>query len=315
MILKSSLPQYEGRLLRVRKYVPGSPSTVDVNEFYIKQVIPVLQESYVSSELVSLSTGFVHTINERSPAANQRNDNKLDEDETHAFLMESAFDSTLQNKSHKIKSCILTLCYGPDGEFKEVVVEFKPKWLLLSPNSGSDSKRCRTCALAYMRGKKPGICPLDLISGDFGVVHHAFEQYLKGSEEWVPSEYPLADILSKALFKAVIFDKLRELQKLDRKGILAYDAGAELDMDFLLATAARDCTLFVSIRKGKTAVKSSESVVTVGSDDFIVGLKLADVDLKNPSQAKRDYWAGIERTLIDDGWYSKDEIAPCRALK
>lgn len=314
MILKSDLPRYGGKLLRVRKYVPGSPSTVLVNDFYQKHVVPVLKETYVSSQLVNLSEGFVHAINIRPPAKKQRNDAKLDEDETHAFLMESAFDSSLTITSHKIKACSITLCNSPSGKLEEVVVEFKPKWLLLSPNSGENSIRCRTCALAYMRGKKPGICPLDLVSEDYKVVHAAFEQNLKGSEEFVSSEFPLSDVISKALYKSEVFEKLKRLQAMDVRGIARYSNDEDLDENFLVATAARDCTMFVSVRIGSTPAKNSDKIVTVGETDYIVSLKLADIDLKNPSQAKRDYWLGIERSLIDDKWYYKKEIPVCRAL-
>lgn len=313
LILRSSLPQCAGKLLRVRKHVPGSPSTVQVNEFYQEHVIPVLGDTYVQSELVSLAPGFVKAVNEREPAPNQRNDAKLDENESHAFLMESAFDSKLHTESKKIKSCTLTICKDDSGTQQEVVVEFKPKWLLPSPNSGSESIRCRTCALALMRGKKLGICPLDLVSNEYGTVHKAFEKYLKGSEEYVPS-LPLADILAKTLFQADVFQKLTKLQQLDTRGILGYDTNEQLDEGFLVATAARDCTMFVSIKEGDAKTKSTDEVISVGERSFVVGVKLADIDLKNPSDAKREYWAGIERSLIDDKWYYNPDLAPCRAL-
>lgn len=312
LILKSSLDKYAGKLLRVRKYVPGSPSTVQVDAFYKKHVIPVLKDIYVKSELVELAPGFVKSINERAPARNQRNDAPLDETETHAFLMESAFDSNLKIESKKIKGSTLTLCRDEEGSIKEVVVEFKPKWLLTSPNSGEHSRRCRTCALAYMRGKNPGICPLDLVSSDYNIVQEAFKHHLKGSEEYVPN-IPLAEIMSKTLFQAEVFDKLTQLQTLDSRGILWYDDKEELDEDFLVATAARDCTMFVSIRKGSIALKPTDKVVEVG-ESYVVGVKLADIDLKNPSKAKREYWAGIERSLIKEEWYYKNNLPSCRAL-
>lgn len=318
MILKSRLPQYSGTLLRVRKYVEGSPSTVRVNEFYQKNVIPILGDYYVGTRLVNLSQGFVKTINEREPAETQRNDTPLDDAEEHAFLMESAFDSNLKTNTVKIKSSLLTLCSTPDnGELQEVVLEFKPKWLLKSPNSGEQSIRCRTCALAFKRGKKPGICPLDLVSDDYDIVFRSFERYLDGASEYVPNKFPLADIVATALFRSPLLGKLKKLQQLDKRGILGYNnTGEELDEDFLVATAARDCTMFVSVRcklDVKTG-KESDKCVNVGGKEFVVGLKLADIDLKNPSKAKREYWAGIERSLLEDGWYTNTDLPSCRAL-
>lgn len=310
MILKSRLPQYSGTLLRVRKHVPGSPSTIQVNEFYQKQVIPVLGQYYVGTQLVKLSAGFVKAINKRKPAENQRNDTPLDEAEDHAFLMESAFDSSLEHETVKIKSCSLTLCRSQQ-EVREIVLEFKPKWLLKSPNSGDKSIRCRTCALAFMRGKKPGICPLDLVSNEYEVVLNAFERYLDGTSEYIPKGYPIAEIVAKALFQSPLLDQLKKLQSLDRRGILGFDEEEELDDEFLVATAARDCTLFVSLREHG---EPDADTIKIGDGEFLVGLKLADIDLKNPSKAKREYWAGIERSLVEDEWYYKTDLPSCRAL-
>ncbi|KAF8420505.1 inositol-pentakisphosphate 2-kinase-domain-containing protein [Tirmania nivea] len=63
---------------------------------------------------------------------------------------------------------------------REVLVEFKPKWLLPSPSAPVGARRCRTCALRILREYKkhgtivvgngsgnPGHwCPFDLASGD-----------------------------------------------------------------------------------------------------------------------------------------------------
>ena len=334
LILKSDLPEYRNKLLRVRKLAPGSPTTSDINHFYQTQVLPILGDYYVGTELVDLPPGFAAAINSRLPAEGQRNDKPLDENETQAFLMESVYDSPdYRQESFKVKSTTFTLCRLPitdanvedNNNIQEIVLEFKPKWLVPSPNSGDTSLRCRTCALAYNRGKTPGLCPLDLVSNDAAVVERAFAaEFANLSRHLDPTVYPVAEIVARGLYQSELLDKLKQLQSLDGRGILWYDSTEEeIDDDFLTAMAARDCTLFINIKLNnvntspcETGEKASraEKIVNVGGTDYSIRLKIADIDLKNPSPEKRQYWADIERGLIKENWYYKKTLPVCTSL-
>lgn len=328
LILLSNLPKYRNQLLRVRKLAPGSPSAADINDFYQTQVLPLLGDYYVSTKLISLPKGFVASINSRPPAEGQRNDKPLDENESHAFLMESVFDSPdYRQESFKIKSTTFTICRLPSTDhtvndtIKEIVLEFKPKWLLPSPNSGEKSLRCRTCALAYKRGKKPGICPLDLMSESFDVIERAFtSEFSKLSSHVDTDAYPVAKIVARGLYKSEPLEKLKQLQTLDSHGIIWYNsAEKKIDQDFLTAMAARDCTLFITIKfdvdKGTSLTASpTAKTVRVGETDYSLSLKIADIDLKNPSAEKRKYWADIETGLIEEKWYYREDLPACKSL-
>lgn len=326
LILVSNLPKYRNQLLRVRKLAPGSPSAADINGFYQTQVLPLLRDYYVSTKLISLPAGFVASINSRPLAEGQRNDKPLDENECHAFLMESVFDSPdYRQESFKIKSTTFTVCRLPitdcsvDDTIKEIVLEFKPKWLLPSLNSGAKSVRCRTCALAYKRGKKPGICPLDLMSESFDVVEGAFTSEFSKLSSYIDTDaYPVAKIVARGLYKSEPLEKLKQLQSLDNHGIIWYNSGEKkIDQNFLTAMAARDCTLFITIKFDKeTSLTASPTAKTVRVDetDYSISLKIADIDLKNPSAEKRKYWADIETGLIEEKWYYREDLPTCKSL-
>ena len=75
---------------------------------------------------------------------------------------------------------------------REVLVEFKPKWLLPSPTAPRGARRCRTCALRALRAfEKHGVtvvgngspnpgywCPFDLGSGEPQRVQRAVKSIL-----------------------------------------------------------------------------------------------------------------------------------------
>ena len=75
---------------------------------------------------------------------------------------------------------------------REVLVEFKPKWLLPSPTTPQGARRCRTCALRALRvfdkhgvtvvgngSPNPGYwCPLDLASGELQRMQRAVKGIL-----------------------------------------------------------------------------------------------------------------------------------------
>lgn len=181
----------------------------------------------------------------------------------------------------------------------DTVLQFKPKWLLQSPNAPADSVRCRTCALRAQRqaANKQGLtlppgatwCPLALVSGDKEERQAAAAAILKANAcDWLSDgASQLADLFASHSLLAL----LRQHQmRLDPHGILeSLSEGKDL-RDLCIAMTIRDCTLFIKSCNGKFDEKTE--------------MKLADLDMK---ASKVDKWADIERRLIDEGWYTNSE--------
>lgn len=191
------------------------------------------------------------------------------------------------------------------GPSRAQVIEFKPKWLVQSPNAPKDSKRCRQCArearsnaeLARSRGPlRHSFCPFDLVS-------KAPEDRFRASREIIEPEFlftpnsprlsapPLGkverlrkvDHFTTWLGNNTLLPRLQELQiSLDRKGILKADSN---DETFLVAMTLRDCTVFLRY----------------DGVDGVIEARIGDLDVKSPRKA--EYWKEIERALIDEGWY------------
>jgi len=178
-----------------------------------------------------------------------------------------------------------------------LALEFKPKWLVQSRDAPADSVRCRTCALRAMRrhkdanprraaggggGDNVGFCPLDLAAGES---ERPVDALLQGRD--VAAEARAR--LQRYLAGAPVIARLRELQaRLDTRGVLAFEAaGGEGFADLLVCMAVRDCSLYVRVPVDPCAEVEG---------------RLGDLDLKL-GREKLEYWAGVERGLIDGGWY------------
>ena len=86
-----------------------------------------------------------------------------------------------------------------------------------------------------------------------------------------------------------VFGLLRELQeKCDGEGVLGLAGGEVIPDDFLVAMTLRDCTLFVKVP---------------ADGDGEIEARLGDLDVKMAGEGKLNYWKGIERSLINGGWY------------
>lgn len=189
--------------------------------------------------------------------------------------------------------------------------------------------RCRTCALAYSRNKPaPLVCPLDYISPSSSSSQpspsfsNIFEPIQISLNTIIPvaSQFPISQILSQVIPNNPLFKQLQELQTRDKHGILSFTKESqEPDLGFLVATAARDCTLFVSISSipppPPSSVSSNQHVATVNNKPYYISLKLTDVDLKKPSPQKCRYWADIEASLWVDGWYTRTDLPVCNYYK
>lgn len=175
----------------------------------------------------------------------------------------------------------------------EIAFEFKPKWLVQSPTAPRNSRRCRTCALAAMRGKDAGFCPLDFVSDDRNSIGRAVDAIpsLRNEPIWVRQR------AGDVIVSSGILPQLKDLQrKLDPTGVLKFREN-EVPGDFLVATTLRDCTMYVKI----------------GVEDEGVGMaRLGDLDIKKPKEGKLKYWKDVEQRLIDGGWYEGREVRKVR---
>ena len=184
------------------------------------------------------------------------------------------------------------MCKLTEVDNGEELIEFKPKWLVQSPSAPRNSKRCRQCArmartnAERARNRKPPMaspCPLDLTSEKSEDIHHAARLLLQPGA----SDYQI-NRFAQWLGDTDLLDQLKARQvALDAVGVIDGDAD---DERLLAAMTLRDCTVFVK----STSANPREWEARIG-----------DLDLK--SRDKIDYWRGVERQLIDEGWYQGAE--------
>ena len=228
------------KLIRLRKALP---TTVPVSESWshFQHVIrPLFSETeLVSQTLFKISPNLLQDCNadlRSMEAVGQRNPSRhglyLAEDEEYGTLI----DDMTSSATH-------------------LSIEFKPKWLLQSPNAPATSERCRTCALRAMKvararekdAMKGGFCPLKLVSGDMSGVADVVEALMGG---WIYSDMERMRVGDRLMSWARdagsgLLGRLRELQgKLDGKGVLEADVTSG---EFETAMTLRDCTLFLKV--------------------------------------------------------------------
>lgn len=376
-----------GKLLRLRKGITGSSSTLEIAEFLDSQVRPELGQYYVSMTLVKLEASFLkHLVTEeekdkencalpnggpiavakkvKSPKNDKRRfDTPINVKDEYGFLMENLVESRTKSSSLGRPNNIIkeyTLATGMESvlvlgfeetyrtiRLDEVIIEFKPKWLLppplppayaVGPETTSKVIRCRTCALAYQRNKKiPFICPLDIGFSDAATsnilskLKQAEANLLSTVSQQldIPSpnlQFPISQLLSNVLSSHSVFQHLQRLQARDTRGILAYSPTEALDNGFLVATAARDCTIFIRLwresQNPSTCGSNTSSCdnghtskveqYNVGGHPYNVSMTVTDVDMKTPTDAKRSYWRNIEDGLWRDNWYTRRDLPACR---
>lgn len=183
------------------------------------------------------------------------------------------------------------------------LVEFKPKWLIQSPSAPKDATNCRTCALNSSRRKAgkhvgrgdSGFCPFDLLAdeGQEDVLRRALENI-----------WPVNDGFEKFVvaFRNRVQPALRHLQALQKRycAVGLDDFLNPLGIDFGLAMALRDCSIFLALKRCGDS-----------KDVEVADIKFADLDLKTTEGGKIQKWAAMERELLDGGWYFSAEGVKC----
>jgi inositol-pentakisphosphate 2-kinase len=183
---------------------------------------------------------------------------------------------------------------------RQLLVEFKPKWVVQSPSAPATAKCCRTCALRLKKGAKEGFCPLDLASGEKTRVQQALGYLLptkapKGFEvrgSWEEERGRLEEKVVAWVLESELMPVLKGLQeRLDPDGPLG-DMGER----FTDAMTVRDLTVFLRVDMDV---------------DGAVECGVGDLDMKTMEGGKREYWMDTERGLIEEGWYDGREGGVC----
>jgi inositol-pentakisphosphate 2-kinase len=242
-------PIFNHKLLRLRKSngLAADPEVQVLEKFkQLKEFFePLLTPDLILEQhLVKLPAHLVKNLNtqltrldeasEDVIPARRRKNSFLEETEQYAFLVEDmtpAFD-------------------------QDILLEFKPKWLVQSPSAPSDWKRCRTCALQARRDFARGsvstepqsrICPLDLASGDLARVRKAVQGIVDRSKAKYSAQASIiVDKATEFLIQTPLIARLTRLQsELDQKGPLKADLGS---LDYIKCMTLRDCTVFLKVR-------------------------------------------------------------------
>ena len=267
----------KGKLLRVRKDVPGATSVLEAHADFETHIAPL----FGPAEIVGQSLVEVHSeLREQLTAVLAMMDERgyRDERRRDVYLAEQDYGLLVTDMRARPTSGI-------------VMVEFKPKWLVQSPSAPVGARRCRNCALRAMRegsGEESGaFCPLELICGDGNRVGNAIRKLLQGrTYSETHGEGLVKSVTQYLLSTYSLLGKLKTLQA-QLYSVGAFKADAQ-DMKFRTAMALRDCTLFLHIdTKGEA----------------VVAARLGDLDLK--SESKAEHWRSLERSLIDGGWYGE----------
>ncbi|TKA67872.1 hypothetical protein B0A49_07248 [Cryomyces minteri] len=191
---------------------------------------------------------------------------------------------------------------------REFAIELKPKWLLQSPNAPAEAVRCRTCALRARRNAmahaevevhaQQAVCPLSLVEGDEterrsaveGIVRHRYHK-LEHNPDVADRQFVTDRLVEffRTEGLAILKELRRHQQSLDPDGILS--CAGEPDERFLRAMTLRDCTLFIRIHLTNNGLEA----------------RLGDLDLKMAEKGKVAKWRKIERSLLDEGWYTAED--------
>lgn len=290
-------PHLEGKLVRLRKKT-SSPTSVAESQNHFEDTIKPLfpPQNLVQQILFRPSTDLLKDCNAAlremettgtRPA--KRHAVYLAEDEPHGMLVT---DMSCDNNDD-------------DSFNKRQLFEFKPKWLAQSPTAPPDSKRCRTCALRAMKkGSKQGLCPLHLLNEDnvttavcrimrLDPPHpHPQQQQQQEETDYGGGSSEEMEVLRGRIRDFFLTDpllsRLRNLQ-MDSDPVGVLNAAAD-DPGVRAAMTLRDCTLFIR----------------VGAEEGSVEARLGDLDLKS-GEGKVGYWRGLERRLVEGGWYTATE--------
>ena len=268
-------PHLEGKLVRLRKKTSFATPVIESQDHFENMIRPLFpSENLVQQILFQPSKDFLKDCNFRLC--------EMEKNGTRPAMRHSVYLA-----EDEMYGMLVTDMSCNDDSF--TFFEFKPKWLAQSPSAPPESKRCRTCALRAMeKASKPGLCPLNLIDKDqiTIAVCHIMGLNIHRLQDHSGSERDMLRRTRDFLLKDPLLRRLRQLQMdKDPNGVL--DASV-ISPDLLAAMTLRDCTLYLKV--GYNSVDA----------------RLGDLDLKR-GKGKAEYWKGLEKHLIDGGWYTATE--------
>ncbi|PWW77413.1 hypothetical protein C7212DRAFT_350973 [Tuber magnatum] len=186
---------------------------------------------------------------------------------------------------------------------RQILVEFKPKWVVQSPSAPANWRRCRTCALRLQKHRKPSLCPLDLSSQEEPRVRNTLQHILpsippknlqlRHGESWEDARKAIEDQTADFLVNSELMPLLKRLQlEMDPLGPIkvAREGSQYYRERFFTAMTVRDLTIFLRIDL-----------------DGGVEARIGDLDLKTGEAGKWDYWTNVEQTLVTGGHYTGTE--------
>lgn len=191
----------------------------------------------------------------------------------------------------------------PPPQTRQLLIEFKPKWILQSPAAPASWRRCRTCALRLSKAQKKGFCPLDLASGDEARVGRAVEYILPVKQPvglklgrgvgWEDARRGVGERIVGFLVGGELMPELKRMHgELDPYGPVAVRTMDEgVKERFVTAMTVRDLTVFLRVDLDAEGVEA----------------RIGDLDLKTGEGGKWEYWEGVERSLMEGGWYGGTE--------
>ena len=250
-------PRLEGKLIRLRKSLSTTvPVTESWNHFH-NAISPLFLDSQVvSQDLCRISSGIVRNCN--LELNDMERDGRRSEKRKGVYLAEDEKYGTLISDM--------------SSDERSVSIEFKPKWLVQSPNAPAGSKRCRTCALRAMKQAearsnnlqeghdgKGGFCPLDLLLKDRYRIGDVAEQLLGTSRYSDLDRMRIWDQLITWTMDTPLLQRLKQLQEeLDPLGVLEADLSSP---NFLMAMTLRDCTLFLKVSISRLARSHADYMI------------------------------------------------------
>ncbi|KAB5570499.1 inositol-pentakisphosphate 2-kinase [Coniochaeta sp. 2T2.1] len=279
-------PAFPGNLLRVPKAGTSAFSHKELQEYWETTIAPLFgDDELVKQSLIPLTgSGIVPKLN----AILAGNEAARRQDFRGSAVADADYGMLVEDMRKQ--------------QATDRVMEFKPKWLSQSPSAPPKAIRCRNCARQAYGANKDGktlgsegrsrpLCPLKLIRCRGDKCHHGDEQaatceFCTIIETLLPSEVGVPERVHDT-YKRQLARWIRTNGLLPRLQRLQADAE-----DLELAMTLRDCTCFLRIP----------------ADDTSRGIeaKLGDLDRKN-GEAKREYWANLERKLAQGGYYHGTE--------
>ncbi|KAH0603327.1 uncharacterized protein H6S33_007649 [Morchella sextelata] len=327
-------PQYPNQLLRLRKALPSAQPNKLAYAHLLHTFHPLFPSHLllptslirIPPSLLARENIALHALEAADKRPAKRAGLYLEEvDEQFGFLITDMSPHPLPTPPSSPSLFARALSYLPGRRSKrssdpdlslpahaqrtrQLLIEFKPKWVLQSRSAPDGWRRCRTCALRLSKQQKRGFCPLDLASGDEARVRRAVAYIVPAKQpanlvlaagvSWAATQGVIADRIVRYVLEGDLMVELKKLHaELDPHGPVAVQGmGREVRERFVSAMTVRDLTVFLRIDLDRGEGEGGG-----------VEARIGDLDLKTGDAGKWAYWAGVEGKLREEGYYGGTE--------